>query len=112
MSISRDNRFCSTLIGHTVTDMTATPLHTTPDAHTAAQLAEAVVADGFAAHRTALDAFLRVAAARAVAPTLVPVVADETAPRPVRERALGKVVMAFCRSLGRPGGDGPVVRAA
>ncbi|WP_436795307.1 hypothetical protein [Actinospongicola halichondriae] len=67
----------------------------TPTAAT--QLAESVVEDGFAAHRAAVAALLAGARRRGVSETLVGIVGDPTAPRPVRERALGRLVFLYVR---------------
>ncbi len=66
---------------------------------TAQQLAEAVVRDGFGSHRAALAALFAGAHRRGVTPVLVAVAADPAAPVPVRERALGRVVVEYCRIL-------------
>ncbi|MGK2928172.1 MAG: hypothetical protein ACSLFO_01185 [Acidimicrobiales bacterium] len=69
----------------------------------AQQLAEAVVRDGFGSHRAALAALFARARRRGVTPVLVAVAADPTAPVPVRERALGRAVVEYCRILERAG---------
>ncbi len=60
---------------------------------TALELAEHVVADGFAAQKDALTELYREALANSVSDVLVEVAADDAEPRPVRERALGKIVV-------------------
>ncbi len=84
----------------TVVDMTPTA---------AIQLAESVVEDGFAPHRAAIAALLAGARRRGVSETLVTVVGDPTAPRPVRERALGRLVFLYVRAC--PSGPDPVPHA-
>lgn len=64
----------------------------------AIQLAEAVVADGFGAHRAALGALYAGARRRGVNETLISIAADPTAPGVARERALGRVVVEYCRA--------------
>lgn len=69
---------------------------------TAAQeLAEAVVADGFGAHRAALAALFAGARRRGVNETLVAIAADPDEITVVRERALGRVVVAYCATAER-----------
>ncbi len=68
----------------------------------AMQLAEAVVADGFARHRASLGALYAGARRRGVSETVVAVAADPTAPTVVRERALGKLVVAYCAAAEPP----------
>jgi hypothetical protein len=65
----------------------------------AQQLAESVVADGFGAHRRALESLVAAARRSGVSPVLVDVVADPAAPPVARQRALGRVVVAYCRHL-------------
>lgn len=62
---------------------------------TAARLAEAVVRDGFGAHRTALAALYAGARRRHVSETLIGVAADPEAPQVARERALGRLVVDY-----------------
>ena len=64
----------------------------------AVELADHVVAEGFDSQKDALGVLYREARRREVSPVLLDVTADETAPRPVRERALGKLVVQFCRA--------------
>ena len=58
----------------------------------ALQLAESVVADGFAPHQEALADLLAEAYHRGVDPVVVGVVADPTEPTVARERALGRLI--------------------
>lgn len=64
----------------------------------ALELAEHIVADGFAAREDDVTALNDVAVARHLSPVLIDVVADATAPRPVRERALGRLVVQISRA--------------
>jgi len=64
----------------------------------ALELAEHVVTDGFAAQKDALTTLYRAAREREVSDVLLEVVADETEPRPVRERALGRIVVQLSRA--------------
>lgn len=64
----------------------------------ATHLAESVVEDGFGAHRAALAALFAGARRRGVSETLVSIAADPTEPTHVRERALGKLVVASVRA--------------
>ena len=70
----------------------------TPTAAT--ELAESVMADGFGAHRAALAALFAGARRRGVTPVLVAVAADPTEPAVARLRALGRVVVEYCRLEG------------
>lgn len=65
----------------------------TPTAAT--QLAEAVVADGFGAHRAELAALFAGARRRGLCETLIGIAADPSAPTVARERALGKIVVQY-----------------
>ncbi len=65
-------------------------------------LAEAIVADGFAAHHAAVAELVARARRVGVCAVLTDVVADATAPRPVRERALGRVLVALDAIVGAP----------
>lgn len=58
-------------------------------------LAESVVADGFDAHRAAVADLVTAARRCGVRPVLAEAVADASAPRPVRDRALGLLVVAL-----------------
>lgn len=80
--------------------------HMPPTAAT--QLAESVVADGFGAHRAALAALFAGARRRGVSETLVSVAADPTEPVVVRERALGKLVVAYVAACERRDAPDPV----
>lgn len=64
---------------------------------TALELAEHVVADGFESQKDALTALYRTARQHDVNDVLVEVVSDDTVPRPVRERALGRIVVQLAR---------------
>lgn len=64
----------------------------------AQELAEHVVTDGFAAQKDALTALYATAREKSVSGVLLEVVADEHEPRPVRERALGRIVIHLCRA--------------
>lgn len=58
-------------------------------------LAEAIVTQGFDAHRTALAELVEAARRRGVRPVLVDIVADEASPTVARLRALGRVIVAL-----------------
>lgn len=58
-------------------------------------LADAVVTTGFDANRPALDEVVATARQRGVRPVLADIVDDTSAPRPVRERALGRLLVAL-----------------
>jgi|GEM_PF-3841059 len=62
------------------------------------ELAQHVVTDGFAAQKDALGALYSVARSNSVSPVLIEVASDENEPRPVRERALGKLVVQLARA--------------
>lgn len=64
----------------------------------AVELVDHVIAQGFASQKDALGVLYREARQRDVSEVLLEVTADENTPRPVRERALGKLVVQFCRS--------------
>lgn len=68
----------------------------TPTAAT--ELAEAVVEDGFGSHRAALASLFDDARRHGVSETLVAIADDPSEPRPVRERALGMVVVRYVRA--------------
>lgn len=72
----------------------------TPTAAT--ELAEAVVEDGFGAHRAALAALFAGARRHGVCETLIGVAADPSAPAVARERALGKVVVRYVAACAAP----------
>lgn len=72
----------------------------TPTAAT--QLAEAVVEDGFGAHRASLAALFAGARRRGVCETLIGIAADPSAPTVVRERALGRLVVAYVAACVAP----------
>ncbi len=65
-------------------------------------LADAVVAAGFEANRRDVDDLVTTARRFGVRPLMAEVVADPTAPRPVRERALGRLVVALSATAGAP----------
>lgn len=71
----------------------------------ASELAESVVADGFGAHRAQLAALFAGARRRGVNPVLVAVAADPTEPTVARLRALGRVVVEYCRLVDPRTGD-------
>lgn len=58
-------------------------------------LAHAVVTTGFDAQRDGLADVVDAARRLGIRPVLVDVVADAGAPRPVRERALGRLIVAL-----------------
>ena len=64
----------------------------------ALELAERIVADGFTARQDAVMTLNQAAAERNVNPVLIDVVGDDHAPRPVRERALGRLVVQLSRA--------------
>lgn len=68
-------------------------------------LADAVVADGFAAHHEGVSRLVAAVAGHRVTPVLVDVVADPSAPTAARYRALGRILVEYCR-------DDPAVRGA
>ena len=76
----------------------------TRDAAWALEVAEAVVEHGFDARHDDVTSLLVAAASAGVGDVLLGVVADESAPRPVRERALGLVVVRLARPGRRPPG--------
>ena len=65
---------------------------------TALELAEHVVTDGFAAQKDALTSLYHTARQHAVSEVLLEVAADDAEPRPVRERALGRIVVQLSRA--------------
>lgn len=64
----------------------------------ALELAEHVVTDGFATQEDALTELYRTARSNDVDEVLVTVAADAAEPRPVRERALGRIVVQLARA--------------
>lgn len=58
-------------------------------------LADAVVTTGFDANRPALAEVVATARQRGIRPVLADIVDDASAPRPVRERALGRLLVAL-----------------
>ncbi|HSP02347.1 MAG TPA: hypothetical protein VLR27_02530 [Acidimicrobiales bacterium] len=69
-------------------------------------LADAVVTAGFDANRPALDEVVASARQRGIRPVLADIVEDDSAPRPVRERALGRLLVALAAAPAPV--DGPV----
>lgn len=69
---------------------------------TALQLAESIVAEGFDSLDAELVDFLAAARQFNVSPVLIDVAGDRSAPAPVRERALGRVVVEVCRDMAQP----------
>ena len=65
---------------------------------TTQELAEQVITDGFDAQKDALTVLYRSARERDVSPVLIDVAADEAEPRPVRERALGRLLVQYARA--------------
>lgn len=63
------------------------------DTLTGTALAEAIVADGFDAHRSALAVLLNRAHQCQVNEVLLSILSDDTTPRVARERALGRVLV-------------------
>lgn len=70
--------------------------------HTALQLAESIVAEGFDSFDAELTELLADARRTQVRPVLADVAADHTAPVPVRERALGRIVVELSRTAPQP----------
>lgn len=66
--------------------------------HTALELAEHVVTDGFVVQQDALTALFCTARQHDVSDVLVTVASDDAEPRAVRERALGRIVVQLARS--------------
>lgn len=66
------------------------------------QLAHAVVTEGLDAHRDDVADLVRTARSLALRPVLTDVLADEAAPRPVRERALGLLLVALATYAASP----------
>lgn len=67
-------------------------------------LADAVVTAGFDAHRPAVTELAATARRLGVRPVLADIVVDLDAPRPVRERALGRLVVAMSATAARVDG--------
>ncbi len=76
-------------------------------------LADAVVATGFDANRPAVTEVVMTARRLDVRPVLADIVADTTTPRPVRERALGRLIVALAAtsSLGSTEVSAPAATA-
>lgn len=62
------------------------------------EVAEHVVADGFVAQQDLLTSLYRTARTNDVSEVLLEVVSDDAEPRPVRERALGRIVIHLARA--------------
>ena len=79
--------------------MTKSPYRRTmtrlPTTEALISLAEAVVATGFDANRPAVAEVVTVARRHGIRPVLAEIVADAAAPRAVRERALGRLIVAL-----------------
>lgn len=71
------------------------PMTTLPTTEARDALAHAVVTDGLDPHREELAALVRAARRLGIRPVLTGVLADAGAPRPVRERALGLLLVAL-----------------
>lgn len=69
---------------------------------TALQLAESIVVEGFESLDAELVGFLAEARRFDVSPVLIEVAGDRSAPAPVRQRALGRVVVEVCRDMPQP----------
>jgi hypothetical protein len=69
---------------------------------TVLQLAESIVADGFDSFDAELAGLLAEACRSNVSSVLVEVAGDRSAPTPVRERALGRVIVELFRTASRP----------
>ncbi len=69
---------------------------------TALHLAESIVADGFDSLDAELADLLAQASQDDVNPVFVEVAGDDSAPTPVRDRALGRVVVEMSRSAQQP----------
>lgn len=69
---------------------------------TALNLAETIVADGFDSFDSELAALLEEARRAAVNPVIVDVAGDTANPAPVRQRALGRVVVQLSRTTPQP----------
>ncbi len=70
--------------------------------HTALNVAESIVIDGFDSFDADLAELLAEARRSNVNPVFVDVAGDRSAPTPVRERALGHVVIELSRDLPMP----------
>ena len=69
---------------------------------TALHIAELVVADGFDVHAGDVDAVCDLARNHQVSDTLLSIVGDRDTAAPVRERALGRIVVEVSRDVQRP----------
>ncbi len=90
---SRDLRFSKWESVRSISCMATISTHSSP-----LRVAERVVADGFATHQHALDSLVDNARTRHVSDVLLEVVSDDHEPRPVRERALGRIVVELSRA--------------
>ncbi len=70
--------------------------------HTALDIAESIVVDGFDSSDHDLAELLVEARRSNVNPVFVDVAGDRSAPTPVRERALGHIVIGLSRDLAMP----------
>jgi len=70
-------------------------------------LAESVVADGFDRHESAVGELIAEARHREIDEVLVEILADRSVPRVVRERALGRVIVAVENPSRASGGGRP-----
>ena len=68
----------------------------TPTLDQLLDLADAVAADGVAAHRPAVAELVAWARTRGVRPVLVEILEDPTTPDAVHQRALGRLIVAAC----------------
>lgn len=75
------------------------PMTRLPTTEALIVLAEAVVATGFDANRPAVADLVATARRLGVRPVLADIVADDGAPRPVRERALGRLVVELSAAI-------------
>ncbi len=71
-------------------------------ADTALEIAESIVADGFDSLDAELAELLEDARRAEVSSVLVDVAGDRATPAPVRERALGRIVVELSRDLPAP----------
>jgi len=79
----------------------------TPTTDQLLDLADAVATDGVAAHRPAVAEVVAWARERDLRPVLLDVLEDPVAPEAVHQRALGRLIVAICRTAAgddqRPG---------
>lgn len=69
---------------------------------TALEIAESIVVEGFDSFDAELAELLSQARRTDVSPVLVDVAGDHGTPTPVRERALGRIVVELSRNLATP----------